>query len=66
MLAHSRDPSHSARVQLHLDDEGNVDVETTKAEAARVEAANVQKATQARQKVGVRRRRTQAQEQGVV
>jgi hypothetical protein len=64
MLAHSRDPSHSAPVQLYLDDEGNVDIETTKAEAARVEAANAQKATQSRQKVGVRRRRTQAQEQG--
>ena len=64
MLAHSRDPSHSARVQLYLDDEGNVDVETTKAEAARVDAARMQSATQTRQKVGVRRRRTQAQ-QGV-
>ena len=62
MLAHSRDPSHSARVQLYLDDEGNVDIETTKAEAARVDAANVQLATQSRQKVGVRRRRTQAQQ----
>ena len=64
MLAHSRDPSHSARVQLYLDDEGNVDIETTKAEAARVDAARMQSATQTRQKVGVRRRRTQAQ-QGV-
>ena len=60
MRAQPQPLAHNPDAQLYLDENGNVDVDTTNEEATHVDAAKARAETQIRKKTGVRRRRTQA------